>query len=65
MASVFADNHMSQEQASPAGGSFLLPTISLLSLLLLPQPGEIICVRQAWRCSRRCKSSTDRDDRNR
>ena len=56
---------MSQGQASPAGGSFLLPAISLLSLLLLPQPGEIICVRQAWRCSRRCKSSTDRDDRNR
>lgn len=43
MASVFADNRMSQGQASPAGGSFLLPAISLLSLLLLPQPGEIIC----------------------
>jgi hypothetical protein len=43
MASVFVDNPVSQKQASPAGGSFVLPAaISLQSLLLLPLSGEII-----------------------
>jgi len=43
MASVFVDNLIvAQEPASPAGGSFVLPAISLLSLLLLPLAREII-----------------------
>lgn len=42
MASVFVDNPVSQEPASPAGGFFVLPATSLLSLLLLPLAGEII-----------------------
>jgi hypothetical protein len=44
MNNVFADNHtILQEQPSSSGGEILLSvSISLQSLLLLPQVGEII-----------------------